>query len=138
MSGRVVEVQYYSRASIRANPTALYVFGDNMAGTGLGGQAKECRGEPNVVGIPTKWRPTMEESAFFRDGDLEAVKPHIQEAFRKLSRHLAQGGMIIWPRYGVGTGLADLPRRAPAIAAFIDRCRAHLECPPHPLGDRVI
>lgn len=126
-SGRVFVVKRYDRATIRANPNILYVFGDNWAGTGRGGQAAACRDEPNAVGIPTKWRPSMDEAAFFTDADLEAVRPRIQAAFRRLDMHLADGGYVCWPRDGVGTGLAQLPTRAPAIAEFIERRRQHLE-----------
>lgn len=125
--GRILEVARYSRAEIRANPDRLYVFGDNVSTLGRGGQAKECRGEPNTVGIPTKWHPMMDEGSFFTDADLPKVRPRIQYEFRRLSEHLATGRDIVWPRDGVGTGLAQLPQRAPAIAAFIDRCRTHLD-----------
>jgi hypothetical protein len=123
VAGRIVEVIRYTRAMIRANPKTLYVFGDNMARTGLGGQARECRGEPNAVGIPTKWRPTMDNAAFFRDSDLPKVTPRIQQAFRRLAAHLAEGGTVVWPSDGVGTGLARLPQCAPTIHAYINRCR---------------
>jgi hypothetical protein len=118
-------VARYNRAEIRSSPDTLYVFGDNMARAGKGGQARECRGEPNAVGVPTKWRPTM-EGGFFSDADLEAVKPDIQVAFRRLAAHLENGGWVVWPRDGVGTGLARLYEKAPDIGAFVDRCEAEL------------
>ena len=117
-------VKRYTRSEIRANPDTLYVFGDNLLQRGLGGQAKECRGEPNAVGIPTKRAPSMADSAFLSDADYDMVKPFIQSAFRRLAAH---GGDIVWPADGVGTGLAQLPQRAPLIATFIDRCFEHLK-----------
>lgn len=114
----------YTRAEIRATPGTLYVFGDNLIQRGMGGQAKECRGEPNAVGIPTKRAPSMSEGSFLNDDDFDRVKPIIQDAFRRLAAH---HGDIVWPHDGVGTGLAQLPRRAPKIAAFIDRCFRHLQ-----------
>ena len=117
-------VKRYTRSEIRANPNTLYVFGDNLERRGLGGQAKECRGEPNAVGIPTKRSPSMAESSFLSDADFEEVRPIIQAAFRKLASY---DGPIVWPEDGVGTGLAQLPQRAPRIAAFIDRCFEHFK-----------
>ena len=127
--GALIHVARYNRQDLRVHPDRIYVFGDNMAQVGLGGQARECRGEPNAVGIPTKWRPAIDETAYFVDADLDQVKPRIKEAFRRLLNHRAAGGDIIWPADGVGTGLAQLPRRAPAIHAFIQQCYEHLLSP---------
>ena len=35
------------RSDLELNPDILYCFGDNDHREGLGGQAKECRGEKN-------------------------------------------------------------------------------------------
>lgn len=126
MRGRVIRQKHYTRAEIQSNRDRLYVFGDNVSTLGRGGQAKECRGEPNTVGIPTKWHPTMDEAAFFDDSALDKVKRRIQHEFRTLEAHLVSGKDVVWPADGVGTGLAQLPRRAPAVAAFIERCLRHL------------
>lgn len=126
MAGHVIERARYSRRDLQANPGVLFVFGDNMEERGLGGQAKEARGEPNAVGIPTKWQPTRRESAYFSDGDLARVKPRIDAAFARLEAHLAGGGDVVWPKDGVGTGLADLPSRSPMIHGYIQERRAAL------------
>lgn len=126
-AGRIVVVDRYRRADLRASPDTLFVFGDNVSTLGRGGQARECRGEPNAVGIPTKWHPMMDDASFFTDDALDKVRPRIQAEFRRLSRHLSNGRDVVWPREGVGTGLAQLPQRAPAVAAYIDRCFAHLK-----------
>ena len=120
-------VSRYSRAEIRASPDKLFVFGDNLTGLGRGGQAKECRGERNAVGITTKFHPGTDPSDFVYDHHLPALRPVIQQQFRKLAEHLRGGGVVVWPADGVGTGLARLPETAPTVMAFIDRCRAHLE-----------
>ena len=124
--GRVIVVTRYSRAVAQATPGALFVFGDNLAGTGLGGQAGALRGEPNAVGIPTKQTPEDDDGAYFTDADLPRVTPLIDAAFEKLTRRLDAGGDIWWPAAGVGTGLAQLPARAPAIAAYIETKRSAL------------
>ena len=118
--GRIIRLARMTRLQARANPQVLFVFGDNLVGAGFGGQAAELRGEPNAVGIPTKRAPRRDERAYFRDADLTLAAPVISAAFARLAEHLADGGDIVWPAAGVGTGLAELPRRAPAIAAFIE------------------
>ena len=62
------------RKQLKDNPNILYVFGDNMVRQGYGGQAREMRGEPNAVGIPTKWRPDNTDGAFFYDYQLPQIK----------------------------------------------------------------
>lgn len=122
MAGNIRIIPFYTRAMIRATPDILYVFGDNVARRGFGGQAKEARGEPNAVGIPTKMSP----EAFLYDTQHLIVKEPIVEAFVKLAQHLRSGKDIVWPKDGVGTGLARLPFTGPAIFAGIEACREHL------------
>lgn len=120
--------KYITRAMVRAEPQALFVFGDNIAEVGRAGQAKEMRGEPNAVGIPTKWFPSMSENAFFRDSDLPEVRGHIEAQFKLLAQHIVMmGGDVVWPEDGIGSGLAQLRERAPQIWAFIDMLRARVE-----------
>jgi hypothetical protein len=115
-----------TREQAARNPGVLFVFGDNLARAGFGGQAAELRGARNAVGIPTKRAPRRDEAAYFCDADLEAATPAITAAFERLRQHLRAGGDVVWPVAGVGTGLAELPRRAPAIAAFIEAGRTSL------------
>jgi hypothetical protein len=115
-------VHRYTREMIQRNPNTLFVFGDNYARVGFGGQAQAARGEPNAVGIVTKMSP----SRYCSDEDWDAVKPLIVRAFAKLAAHLEKGGNIVWPVDGVGTGLARLEEHAPEIASAIERCRLYL------------
>src|ERR1700735_1638547 len=101
-------VKHITRKMLQHNPDQLFVFGDNLAEKGLGGQAKEMRGEPNAVGIPTKNYPGMGEFDFFEDGDFNRAKIKIDAAFMKLFVHTANRGRVVWPEDGIGTGLADL------------------------------
>jgi hypothetical protein len=126
MRGNIIMVRRYRRRDLQADKSSLFVFGDNMAGTGLGGQAAACRGEPNAVGIPTKWRPGMNERDFFTDADLEQVGPTLAERFARLMEHLHDGGHVIWPADGIGTGLAQLEQRAPSIRAYIMQSERYL------------
>lgn len=115
--------KFITRQMLRNEPDMLFVFGDNMIEQGLGGQAKEMRGEPNAVGIPTKRLPATRQSAFFRDGDLRDARPKIEAAFLRLAFHLLKGGEVVWPADGIGTGLAELKTRSPVIWCLIENNR---------------
>jgi hypothetical protein len=107
--------KYITRQMVRSENTVLFVFGDNMAREGFGGQAASMRGEPNTVGIPTKWAPCMRPACFFTDADFMDVLPRLLEADRYICDQLNIGGLVVWPEDGIGTGLAQLETRAPKI-----------------------
>lgn len=114
---RVEVTEHYTRAEIKANPDKVYVFGDNMQGKGLGGQAAAARGEPNALGIPTKYAPTMAESAFFgRDPAKE--KAAITTAVDKIIAARDAGKTVVLPK-GIGLGRAQLDSRAPEVYAHL-------------------
>jgi len=121
-AGKVIRLQYVTREMVRADPKTLFVFGDNIARTGLGGQAKAMRGEPNAIGVPTKWRPGRAERDYFTDDDAELfqVRDPIICAFHAMENALISGRNVAIPADGLGTGLAELPRRAPRIHRAIE------------------
>lgn len=119
--------KYITRAMVRAEPGTLFVFGDNMRRWGMGGQARSMRGERNVVGIPTKWSPSNEPDSFFLNDHFEDVRGEIDGAFGRLVMHVSNGGDVVWPADGIGTGLAELPQRAPLIWDYIETGRRALE-----------
>lgn len=119
--------KFITRQMMRREPDTLFVFGDNVKGVGMGGQAAQMRGAPNAVGIATKWLPTRDESAYFTDADYDIVRPFIDEQLYRLAKHLNSGGHVVWPEDGIGTGRAQLDRRAPRIFAMILAGRALLE-----------
>ena len=116
--------KHITRAMLRAEPEKLFVFGDNMIRRGFGGQAKEMRGEPNAIGIPTKWYPSMHKDAFFVDSDSIAFENHSAGEVISLRLH---SGIIVWPEDGIGTGRAQLKQRAPEIWYIIEELRLALE-----------
>ena len=108
------------REDLRGNPRVLYLFGDNAQGYGRKGQAAEMRGEPNAVGIPTKWKPGMGEDDFFRSGHGDAEMRYlVDSAFEPLYEHARLSRVIVCPLDGLGTGLAQLPERCPEIYEVI-------------------
>lgn len=116
-----------TRQMLRDEPEKLFVFGDNLDRRGLGGQARAMRGEQNAVIIPTKRSPSMAEGSFFTDADLREAMWAICPALITLAYHLRGGGTVVWPADGIGTGLADLERRAPKIWTHIEDARKGLE-----------
>lgn len=91
----------------------IFVFGDNLDRSGRGGQAI-IRHEPNAFGIPTKRFPRMHESAFFSDSECE--RNHVLTALRNLW-HVAQGKQVVFPKDGIGTGLAKMEEKSPLLYA---------------------
>ena len=93
-----------------------------MMRVGLGGQARQMRGEPNAIGVPTKWKPLMSEDAFFKDEYLlnSDVAYVIKESFMLAEEKLAAGHNVVIPEDGLGTGLSDLKNRAPKILELIE------------------
>lgn len=114
-------------SDLRANPLALFVFGDNFSERGRAGQAHAMRGKPNSIGLPTKHTPSMAESAFFSNHDLQTVQLVTSLKIERLHNHITLGHHVIWPRAGIGTGLAQLSERAPFILAFYEGVRFNLE-----------
>lgn len=118
----IVEMKHIEREVLQANPDVLFLFGDNMARRGYGGQACAMRGEPNAVGIPTKRYPSNQPTAFFRDEDFDDAKQAIDDGFVRAAAHLNAGLPVVLPQDGLGTGLARLDTAAPRIRRYIDRC----------------
>lgn len=119
----MIEVEFrkwITRGQVRAEPDHLFIFGDNLERSGLGGQAKEMRGERNAFGIPTKRSPSMEPNAFFSDAPDEMLA--VNAAFARISNWLlptSRYSRIVWPMDGIGTGLAKLQLHSPYIYDMI-------------------
>lgn len=127
--GRVIRLQSITRTLVQSDRDTMFVFGDNMEGRGLGGQAAAMRGEPNAIGVPTKWAPERRPSAYFSDDDRlnRNVWHAIREAFDKMRVALDAGRNVVIPSDGLGTGLAELPSRAPKLHAMIEAAIASLQ-----------
>jgi len=115
------------RSELKANPKTLYLFGDNDIRKGLGGQAKEMRGEPNAIGVSTKKLPARGEEAYKSDDDLQENKRIITNDINKVIAEWNTGkyNKLIIPQMGVG--LAELPTRAPETYKFLQQELKRLE-----------
>ena len=116
------------RKDLKANPSIIYLFGDNEARAGYGGQAKECRGEPNAVGIATKRAPSRAHDAYWSDDDYDRCAAIIRSDFEPVITHWKSNGLIIVPSDGLGTGLSELPTRAPRLLSLIETTIKSLTC----------
>jgi len=112
---------YWKVSDVRENVNYIFVYGDNDVQCGTGGQAI-IRHEKNTHGIPTKKCPNNKESSFYNDGEFTENKTKIKNAIKMLLDRLENGDYsgIFLPENGLGTGLADLPKRAPKTFKFLN------------------
>ena len=127
MQYRVVQMKWITRSFVREHRNHIFLFGDNLARRGFGGQAAQMRAEPNAIGIPTKKLPSNAEEAFFTDAEFEQNKAAIDRAFDRLHRMSSTvEQMVVVPNDGLGTGRAQLDKRAPQTFAYLQKQLAEL------------
>ncbi|HQU93093.1 MAG TPA: hypothetical protein PLK77_12385 [Pyrinomonadaceae bacterium] len=127
MQYRVVRMKWITRSFVREHRDHIFLFGDNLARRGFGGQAAQMRAEPNAIGIPTKKLPSNVDQAFFTDAEFEQNKTAIDRAFDRLYRMSSTvGQVIVMPAHGLGTGRAQLENRAPLTFAYLQKCLRNL------------
>lgn len=117
--GKVILQKWITRDDLKNNRDVMYLFGDNLTRKGLGGQAKEMRGEPNAIGVATKNTCGGSDSDYFADDQLNIVVSVFETDLAPAIRHLQDGGILVIPADGLGTGLSELPKRAPACNAYL-------------------
>lgn len=133
----IIHQKFIHREDLQANRDILYIFGDNLKRYGFGGQAKEMRDEPNSFGIATKRLPSHNyPQDYFHDGEPDAIGI-IDGEFRKLIDILLEESIktartykykaIVIPLDGIGTGLSQLPTRAPKLLEYINAKLKELE-----------
>ncbi len=105
---------------VKEDSDKLYVFGDNDARIGKGGQAI-IRDLPNSIGLRTKKGPSKKPVAFYSDDNLELNKIKIQEDILNIKfRSLLENKTIVLSDGGYGTGLANLKERAPKTFEYLN------------------
>lgn len=104
---------WITRQMLKDEPRTVFVFGDNIVRSGLGGQAREMRGEANAFGVATLYAPGVYYDA----------KPHIlHEVMRDLTRivdMVSRGVAVVAPTGGLGTGFARLIEHRPDLHDLI-------------------
>lgn len=74
------------------------------------------RGLPNAIGIDTKKNRGTSEDSYFTDADFDTFKAQVDEAIQKA---IDSGKTIVIPEGGIGTGKAQLEKRAPKLFAYL-------------------
>lgn len=123
----VLKQKIIRRADLRANPDVLYIFGDNDKRYCSAGQAAECRGEENAIGVRTKWEPSMKEHAFFDDEDFHVITAMIDMDLEPAFEHSQSGGIVVIPADSLGTGFARLDEKAPQVFEYLQAQLSALE-----------
>lgn len=102
----------YTPELLRSYPNKIFVFGDNMKRYGKRGQAI-IRDEPNAYGIATKRYPSMEDWAFFSDkeDEFDCVLNDLRGLYILSKTHTT----IVFPKAGIGTGLAKMELKSFAL-----------------------
>ena len=108
----IIQKEWYSVKQCRDNPRNLYIFGDNTFRKGKAGQA-QIRDEVNSFGVCTKWAPNMSEGAFFKD--FENCMKIVDRDLDELIKQKDKWDNIVFPYDGLGTGLSDMPNKAPLL-----------------------
>lgn len=116
----IIYQKWISRADLKANRQILYLFGDNDRRIGLGGQAKEMRGEPNAVGVRTKHDPGGCDPSFYSDKNLAENVEKINQDLEPVREHLKSDGLVVIPLDGLGTGLSAMPSMCPLTFAALE------------------
>lgn len=112
---------WYTVEYVLSRSKALFIFGDNTCRAGMAGQAtiRKCF---NATGLATKFAPSMDAEAFFNDKNFDLCKYKIDEDIEKIKTRLTRDDYfdtVIFPYDGLGTGLSQLPQRAPKVWAYL-------------------
>lgn len=119
----IIEMKRYTRAFIQAHTDWIFCFGDNEDRKGTGGQAKACRGEPNTIGIRTKRHPNRRPDAYWDDATFPINRMKVTEDFMDVLGALMKDKVVVFPKDGFGTGLANLDKNAPRTLEYIESGR---------------
>lgn len=111
-------MMHITRKYIQDHPHVLFVFGDNDKRYGLGGMAKEFRGEPNTIGIRVKKAPSMGKGSFYTDDEFELNCSKIIFDLIRVEKIVDYYQGVYIPS-GIGEGLAKLKEKAPRTYAFL-------------------
>jgi hypothetical protein len=104
---------------VKKQSDKVFVFGDNNARVGKGGQAI-IRDLPNSVGIRTKKGPSTKPAAYYNDNEFESNKKNILEDVLNVKEIAISGKTIVFSSGGYGTGLASLKQKAPKTFDYLN------------------
>lgn len=105
---------------VQMSQGTVFVFGDNDKRSGKGGTAI-IRDESNAIGVRTKKYPTTADDAYYNDAEFEQNKVKIDEDIQKIIDAKEDGMSVVFPAGGIGTGLAQLAKRAPQTYEYLSK-----------------
>ena len=109
---------FFSPQFCRMFHDMFFVFGDNEARTGTGGQAV-IRFEKNSIGVRTKKSPCIELHCYWSDSNFEGNCKMIDEDIEKINKIRNIGIPVVFSSKGYGTGFAELHIRSPKTLEYI-------------------
>lgn len=113
----IKSIEFYTRDLVRANPASLFLFGDNLARWGTGGQAI-IRGLKNTHGIATKKHPSYHSNSFFTDNEYEQNCEIIKNDIDSIPWQYFN--VLCFPTNGFGTGMSAMPEKCPKTFNFLN------------------
>jgi hypothetical protein len=111
---------YWSVNDCLENKECLFVFGDNDIKRGCKGQAiiRNCS---NAIGIPTKKFPNNKAESFYTDTKYRENCKKIMTAVADIIASSVNYDKVYFPKNGLGTGLSQLPIKAPKTNIFLNK-----------------
>lgn len=114
---------YWTRKEVESQTDKIFLFGDNTddrVNTHYVPSRTQAviRGLDNAIGIDTKKNRGTSESSYFTDADFDIFKAQVDES---IQRAIDSGKTIVIPADGIGTGKAELDKRAPKLFAYLQQ-----------------
>jgi len=108
---------FYSPQTCRDEPEAIFIYGDNFKRYGRGKFAGQAiiRDMPNALGLAVKHEPKRDPGSYLSDSDIGLFIKELHKVHEVIAPKLRSGAMVYWPADGLGTGLAEMPKRAPLL-----------------------
>lgn len=111
----------WTRQDVANQTSKVFLFGDNTndrVNTHYVPTMTQAviRGLDNAIGIDTKKNRRTSEDSYFTDEDFDTFKAQVDEAIQKA---IDSGKTIVIPEGGIGTGKAQLEKRAPKLFSYL-------------------
>lgn len=111
----------WTRQGVASQTSKVFLFGDNTndrLNTHYVPTMTQAviRGLDNAIGIDTKKNRGTSEDSYFTDEDFDTFKAQVDEAIQKA---IDSGKTIVIPEGGIGTGKAQLEKRAPKLFSYL-------------------
>lgn len=112
---------FWTRDIVENNPDKVFLFGDNTRDRLVTKYVPSktqavIRGLDNAIGIDTKKDRGTNETSYFTDDDFDVFKSQVDETIAEAK---SRGKVIVLPSDGIGTGAAELNKRAPKLYNYL-------------------